>query len=217
MKSINWLSCKANPQRGLSHRDDARAFALKFPLGTIFTNSDFDEWAYECEYYPRVPAPRKGNEDSKKAWCYHVYQRGRLRKRLNNAGCHPDMEQLAFKIVKREQRHDQWETITPLAVVQDPQAFDNLVRAVEGEREWFRFAVESIRWDQLQPHDQMQVQFACHNLDFLAKELAFKTNSYRELCEQYRATVNEAIQRGADPAKRIKKLLQVKMLPFGED
>ena len=112
------------------------------------------------------------------------------------------MGELAFVIVQIRKNFDQWETVTPLAVIQDPQAFDNVLKAVDCNETKIRYAVESVAWDQTQPYERVRAEIACQYLKSAGQEYAFKTKAYKELCEQSHAIVADAIERRQRPREK---------------
>lgn len=82
----------ANPRRGLPYHEMAKLFLADFPIGSQLLVSDFDDWAFKCDFLDRPGCDDKQSD----SWKAHLQRRHELKKNILKASNHPRMMEDGF-------------------------------------------------------------------------------------------------------------------------
>jgi hypothetical protein len=189
-------------------------------VATQFSNREFDEWAFNNGHLERIEQPmRNESPTKKKAWLYHGERRRKLRGKLNGSGCHPDMGELAFKIVQIRRNVDMWEIAEPATFAQSIEPFEEMVRLSEFHIKSRRYALEAIPWERVSPAEKLRIDMMYQSVLDTHKFQLFFLSTVREKCEAFDLEVTKIGKKIGNPAKIavLKRLMSSKLLPFPDD
>jgi hypothetical protein len=175
-----WGTC--DERRGSGHQDMARDFLATFPIGHKITTDRFDQWAYERGHL-KMPSDDARDSDS---WKAHIYDRNRMRKKLNKAAAHSRMEQpFALLMIQKD-----WMEVVPAHEAprksRSPKRAASQWRHVRIETEhWY----QAVHWKDYPPYMKALALNLYATIKMLEDQSSVSARHYFQMLEDQRKTV----------------------------
>jgi hypothetical protein len=197
---------KAHPRRGQHFDELARAFIKDFPIGSLLSPRQLDEWlqGQGLLSIPSTNAPKRGD-----AWLSHLQRRHEWRFKINRAGTHPRMEEGATPFViefvkgaKGDPDDSTKETVRRYQVRRPEVAAmqTQITQRMESLAAWHRknlsYLLQSVDFDRLPVHEQQYLSDLDYEIRYAIKDTGEAWDRLEERVARAKARIKTSVERG---------------------
>lgn len=181
---------KANPRRGANYEDRAREFVAAHPIGTTITAQEFDEWAWDNGYLPRLSADADKQSD---AWKAHLQRRHELRTGLVRAGAHPRMD-TPFTI--EHVAGGVYEICSPQVAISQTKMLARIESLTDRKRTQLRYLMQSADWSVLPAHERAFAEALFDDIEMFKDSLDLSIRSLDRKFDKLAHRLRKAVESG---------------------
>lgn len=140
---------------GVSYTDYAVDFSRSFPIGTILTHSQFDQW---LQYRGLLVIPSADAPKNSDAWMGHLQRRYQNRDKLNKAAIHPRMRERGSVPFLIAAYAGGYEIQAPHTAAVHSHLGDDITSLTETKKKQIAYLMQSADWTQLPPYERAVAQ-----------------------------------------------------------
>jgi hypothetical protein len=166
---------EANEKRGLEKFADAIAFVREFPITTILTNEQFDEWAQRQGLLNSPPPTALKRSDT---WMAHLHRRHELRYRLNKAGSHPRLQENGATPFSMDSLgRGMYQVRAPHIAVAQSGLPRKVASLVKYKKIQLTYLMQSADWTQIPPHERAVAESIYDDIENFAALINLQADS----------------------------------------
>lgn len=191
---------KANDRRGtayagngVSYRDYAVAFAREFPIGTILTHQQFDEWLQRCGLLTIPPSDASKGSD---AWMGHLQRRFQHRDKINKAATHPRMWERGSTPFVIAAYAGGYEVQAPHTAATRSHIGDSIMSLLETKKKQIAYLMQSSDWTQLPPYERVMAQEIYEDLSEYSEDMKTGADRHNKKVTRLQTRLRASIERG---------------------
>jgi hypothetical protein len=168
---------KVNPIRGANYREQAAKFSQRFPIGSVLTVAEFDEFAIsECGIDP--PASTEKQSDG---WLAYLQRRHMTKTNINKAATHPAMlESYGVKPFTISQRGSgQMEVVTPFSAATatgDSAVMHQMTTLLKTKQRKLKHLIQSVDYENLPVSEQTSVLMLAEHIEDFEERINSEVN-----------------------------------------
>jgi hypothetical protein len=205
---------EANPQRGVGYNQVAIEFAHRFPISSVLTVEQLDDFAIKSGF---LIAPASTDKQSD-GWKAFLQRRSEFRNNLNRAASHPRLWENGVEPYSLQYVGQTLEVQTPFKAAIQSRISTKVMSVLETRRKAVRYLLQSVDYAVLPPETQVGLSMYAQTLD----DFEFTVDSQSNLLNRNFSKLRNAILAGVESGMIVPKnggiraLLEVDAAPHGD-
>lgn len=190
----------ANPIRGTgmsvsgsTYRELAVKFAMKYPVGTVMSLSEFDDFAIECGGV----APPVSTEKDSDGWLAFLQRRHQFKYNINKASTHPQMK-LSFGVEPFliETKGGAVTVLSPYEAATKPVVATAAKSLLLNHKTRLKHLMQSVDFSELPPAEQNLVVNLSMNMDQFQERMDFEAGMLERSFMRVKSSVAKLVDSG---------------------
>jgi hypothetical protein len=193
IKSANPVRGTGVTTSGLSYRELAVSFAMKYPIGTVIALSEFDDFAISVGGI----APPVSTEKDSDGWLAFLQRRHQFKYSINKASTHPQMK-LSYGVdpFLIETKGGAVTVLSPYEAATTPAVALASKSLLANHRTRLKYLMQSVDFSELPPAEQNLVVNLSMNMEQFQERMEFEASMLERNFARFRQSVIMLVDSG---------------------